>query len=230
MALQISGQVGAQNNADGATNTPIRQGRQGDATVSELHGRFYEQCSRGNMYSAGMSASALSATTVGLTATSTPILGLWNPATSTVNLVISQASITYYANTLSAPVSPGPFVWASSTGNNAISTGTIPFNRKTLTSAGSSTKTFVGGATALTGLTSNLVIFEGADLASPGSLTYGTIVAPTASSNTLVGSVGIQNFDGSLIVPPGGVLALLNVTSSTTFTVAGRILWEEVPV
>jgi hypothetical protein len=31
-------------------------------------------------------------------------------------------------------------------------------------------------------------------------------------------------------VPPGAVLALLNVTSTTTVSVTGRLLWEEVPL
>lgn len=221
--------VGASASSDGS-QIPQRGARTGETIVSEFHGRFYEACSRGGLYSAGMSASALSATTNILTASTTPILGLWNPSTSVVNLVVLQAMLTYYANTLTTPVSPGPFVWASSIGNAALTLGTSPYNRKTMAASGSSAKSFVGGATALTGLTNNLVIFEGADLASPGSLTYGTISAPTASSNALAGLYGVQNFDGSLIVPPGGVLALLNVTASTTFTVAGRILWEEVAV
>jgi hypothetical protein len=42
--------------------------------------------------------------------------------------------------------------------------------------------------------------------------------------------VGREDFDGSLIVPPGGVLALLNTTSSTVFSAVGKLAWEEVPV
>ena len=38
----ISGQVGPQTAAStGATAVAIRQGRQADMTVSELHGRYY---------------------------------------------------------------------------------------------------------------------------------------------------------------------------------------------
>ena len=40
----------------------------------------------------------------------------------------------------------------------------------------------------------------------------------------------VQYFEGSLIVPPGGVLALLNTVSSVTHSVTARLLWEEVPV
>src|SRR5437899_2830425 len=85
--------------SDGATpNSGLRLGRLGDALVSELHGRFYEQVFRGNVYSIGMGFTALSANTITLTATSTPILGVWNPPTSGVNLVILQAALAAAAN------------------------------------------------------------------------------------------------------------------------------------
>lgn len=216
--------------ADGATpNSGLRLGRLGDTLVSELHGRFYEQVFRGNTYSIGMGLTALSANTITLTATTTPVLGVWNPATSPVNLVILQAALGFVLNTLTTPVGPGPFVWASSLANTAISTGSAPFNRKTMASAGSQAKAFTP-ATALTGLTNNLVIFEEADFPQASGQTAGTITASTTSSQFAAGFNGVQNFDGSLIVPPGGVLALLNTTSTTTYSVTGRLLWEEVPV
>lgn len=229
MATANYQQVGPQLAGDGAP-VPIRAGRLGDQIVSELHGRFYEQVYRGNVYSIGCSVTALSANTITLSATSTPILGLWNPSTSSVNLVLLQCMLTVAANTLTAPVPPGVFVWASSVANTVISTGSAPFNRKTLASAGSQAKAFPGGV-ALTGLTNNVVIFEGADLPNLSGLTNaGTITAQTTTSNATAGAFGVQNFDGSLIVPPGGVLSLLNTTSTTTYSVSGRLLWEEVPV
>jgi hypothetical protein len=139
--------------------------------------------------------------------------------------VILQAALQVYINTLTTPVGSGPLVWAASLGNAAISTGLTPVNRKTLASAGSQAKGFAG-ATALTGLTNNLVIFEGADLSNNTILTHGTVtaVAPMTSTG------GVQNFDGGLIVPPGGVLALYNTTSTTTTSCAGRLMWQEVPI
>jgi len=227
MAIEIAGQVGPQLLQDGVTQ-PLRQGRGAELIVQELHGRFYEQAYRGAMYSIGCSVTALSANTITLVAATTPILGVYNPPTSTVNLVLLQAMLSVAANTLTAPVPPGPFVWAASVGNTAVSTGSAPFNRKTMGSSGSQAKAFPGGV-ALTGLTNNLVIFEGADLPNLSGLTNaGTITAQTGTSNATIGSSGVQNFDGQLIVPPGGVLALLNTNSTTTYSVTGRLLWEEV--
>jgi hypothetical protein len=200
----------------------LRGGNAGDGIVSELHGRFYEQNYQGNLFSNGCTVTALTANTVSLTNTTTPILGLWNPLSSTVNAVISQAALTVVANNLTSGAGPGVFVWAVSTGNSAISTGSTPWNRKTLAQFGSQVKgmSFV----ALTGLTNNLVIIEGSEFATPAGLTYTTL----ASTQLMPEFSNTQNFDGSLIVPPGGVLALLNTTSSTTFSVSGRLLWEEV--
>lgn len=216
--MLIQAQTGPQTLTDG-TYPNLRAGKQGDAIVSELHGRFYEQTYRGNLFSIGAPQTALSANTITLVAATTPIIGVWNPLTSQVNLVILQAAA-QFVGTSATSVGQGALVWASSTGNGAISTGSAPFNRKTLASTGSSAKGFP--FVALTGLTNNLVVFDGADF---GGASF------TITSNTaLSGTFGVQNFDGSLIIPPGGVLALLNTTSTVTMSAASRLLWEEVPV
>jgi hypothetical protein len=208
------------------TVAAMRSGNLGDVIVSELHGRFYEQAYRGNVYTGGINAlTALSANTITLTATTTPILGVWNNLSNSVNLVILQASLQIVPNNLTSGAAPGALVWAASTSNGAISTGNAPINVKTLTASGSQAKFFTPSV-ALTALTNNLVIIAGADIPSPSGLTYTTL-----GSTAIIPPVGgVQNFDGGLIVPPGGVLALLNTVSSTTFSVYGRITWEEVPV
>lgn len=222
MLVQL--EVGPQVVSDGAF--PVaRGGKGGEQIIQQLHGRYYEQVARGNVFSIGSSITALSANTIGLTASGTPIVGVWNPSTSAVNLVMLQAALTCVANNLTSGAGPGVFAWAASIGNTAISTGSNPVNRKTLASSGSAAKGFPGGV-ALTGLTNNLAIFEGADLPSPSGLTYTTI----GSTALMPGFSGVQNFDGSLIVPPGGVLALVNTTSTTVFSVASRLMWEEVPL
>lgn len=203
-----------------------RAGQQGDAIVSELHGRFYEATYRNNVWLGGHTAPvALSANTITLTATTTPILGVWNPATNANNLVILQATLTTIANNLTSGAAPGAFVWAISLNNGAITTGSNPWNARSLLQSGSNAR-FFAGSTALTGLTNNLTLVAGANLPSPGAVTY-TTLGSTALLNAYVGR---EDFDGSLIVPPGGVLALLNTTSSTGFSCYGRLHWEEVPV
>jgi hypothetical protein len=198
-----------------------RLGQFGDTIVSELHGKWYEQAYRGNLYSVGMTSTALSANTITLTATTTPIVGVWNPLASTVNLVIAKAILQTSVAGNSA-VAPGAFVWATSINNGAITTGLAPLNRKTLAAAGSQAKGFTA-AVALTGITNNLVIQQAA--------AFGPLVAAQGATATpLFSPASTEEFDGSLIVPPGGVLALLNTTSTTTISVASMLLWEEVPI
>lgn len=218
-------QVGPQIAQDGSP-VPIRAGRGGDQIISELHGRFFEQVYRGNVYSIGCALTALSAATILLTASAQPIVGVWNPINSPVNLVILQSSLRAALNNVTS-VAPGDFIWAGSVANSALSAGLPPVNRKTMAAAGSQAKAFsLSTASLLTGLTNNLVFLDGADFNTASALLTTTVAAatPTPSIN------GVHNFDGSWIVPPGGVLALLNTVSSTTHSVAGRLMWEEVPL
>ena len=94
--MQIQGIVGQPSaQSIGPGNTPtIRSGQLGDVIVSELHGRFYETAYRGNMYFIGHGAPlALTSNTATTSNTTTPILGIWNPPTSTVNAVILQMAL-----------------------------------------------------------------------------------------------------------------------------------------
>src|SRR5882762_8546674 len=111
MALPVTGQVGPAVVADGVTTQPFRQGKGADIINSQLHGRFYEQTYRGNVYGNGTTAlTALTANTITLTASTTPILGVWNPLVSTANLVILQATLASGPNN-TATVGAGIFVW-----------------------------------------------------------------------------------------------------------------------
>src|SRR5260221_10751324 len=101
--MLMQGSVGPTLEQDGVVPAGgIRQGRLGDAIVSELHGRFYEQTFRGNVFSTSANITALSANTIvsATGATGTPIVGVWNPSTSPVNLVILQAAAGFVLNTL----------------------------------------------------------------------------------------------------------------------------------
>ena len=215
--------IGVQNQSDGAQLVVQRGGRQGDAIVTELHGRHYEQCYRGNLFSNGhLGLVSLTANTITLNATTTPIIGLYNPMGSGMNAVIIQAALSCGINN-TASVGPGAFVWATSTGNVALSTGSVPFARLL---GGAASKCKGLALVPLTGLTNNLVIQEASDIPSPNIIA--TTAVPTTVTTPMTAMV--QIIDGALIVPPGGILALLNTVSTTTISVFGRMKWEEVPV
>ena len=236
--MQIQYQIGpvaGSSSIGQGVQVNARGGNMGDLIVSELQGRFYEGAYRGSTFRSGTTApvvlTANHGVTNGLSATlataaaATPMLGVYNPSTSTVNLVLLQAALQSYYNTVTTPTATGEMVWAVSLNNPVVSTGLAPFNSKTLAATGSQAKAFMG-ATALTGLSNVFTAMEAADFASGGTVAYGTI------GNTAIASSvgGVQNFDGQIIVPPGAVLALYNTTNTTTFNYFGRLLWSEVPL
>jgi hypothetical protein len=91
---------------------------------------------------------------------------------------------------------------------------------------GSSAKFFAG--TALTGLTNNLAVICGSGFGGGSAENVAFLATAVAMQTQQVTQV--ENFDGSFIVPPGGVLALLAPTTPVAHSVVPGILWEEVPL
>jgi hypothetical protein len=218
------GQVG-QNVQSVGSNPPIRQGRLSDVIVSELHGKFYEQNYNNNLFTAvGVSNTALvaaNAIATGLTATAQPVIGIYNPAGSQVNLSIIKAYLTVSAIANTA-VAPGGFMWCVSSSNAApLTLGSIPYNCKTLVQGGSSAKTF-SVSQALTGLSNPLVAIRASEI------TTALNAAGAATAVSIPQGQSVEYLDGAFIVPPGGVLALMNQVSTVTMSVSTGLLWEEV--
>ena len=236
--MLLQGIVGPQSVASIGSGTPTtaRFGQLSDAIVSELHGRFYETTYRGNMYSGGLTtltalananftvANGLSAT-LATAAASTPIIGLYNPASSTINAAIHQATLAITQTNLTA-TGAGGFVWAVFANNPSVSTGATPISRKTLTAVGSQCKTLAN--VALTGLSNVGVALAASAL--NGGIGYNISSVATASGFTPPVVTAVENLDGSLIIPPGGVLALYATTTPAALSAVGSLLWEEIPV
>ncbi|MDP9181516.1 MAG: hypothetical protein M3P04_01910 [Actinomycetota bacterium] len=224
--VTIIGQVGPQSLSDGA-GSAFRQGKTGEQAVTELHGRFFEQNYRGNLFSGGMGMTSISNatyTTATLTSSATPIVGVWNPATSLVNLVLLQAVLSVSQTALQA-TGFGGLVWAMSTGNTAISTGAAPLNRKTLALSGSSAKDLTN--TTPTGLTNNPVVRFASALGG-GSAIGAAFLATQAGAQTQQIAHNVEDIDGSIIVPPGGLLILMSTLTAVAHSAASSLLWEEV--
>ena len=230
--MLIQGQVGptsTQSVTPGAT-PPVRMGQLGDVIVSELHGRFYEQTYRGAVFSGGIASltSISNATFTSATtgATATPILGLHNPTGSTVNCVVLQATLAITLTALQA-TGAGPYVWMTSPNTATLSAGvSTPFNRKTLTPFGSQAQYFNGGA--LTGFSGTLAARFGSSLG--GGAHYNASLLGTAVGFMPPLQGFTENLDGSIIVPPGYVLALMATTTPVAHSAVSNIMWEEVPL
>lgn len=228
MGLSIQTQVGAQTLSNGSSPSAIRQERTGALVTQDVHAPLTEATLTGNVYSGGMTLTSISNATFStgtLTASCTPIIGLYNPLGSGKNLVIITTKLTVI-NTALQMTGAGAFIWCTSTGNGAISTGNNPMNRLTLISSGSVAKDMSG--VALTGLTNNLTVRSSSGFSSHLS---NVSTLQTAAGLMPVSAGGIDHLDGSFIVPPGGVLALLCTTNPpVAVSAASVIVWEEISI
>ena len=233
----LYGQIGPQL---AASNTPaaLRMGNLGDLIASELHGRFYEQNFRGNVFHSGLGtatpiANATFTTADGLSGTlataasATPIIGLWNPQSSSVNAVILQAVLSAFISAATT-TGCGGLVWCVYANNPTISVASqqVPVNGKTFIAAGSQCKGL--STLALTGL-SNTGIALRASALQCGPLTSYSQAGTAAGFPQPGFGPNTENFDGSLIVPPGGILALFAITTPVAISVVPGLVWEEVP-
>jgi hypothetical protein len=214
--------------ADGA-QAKVRQGRNAELVFQQLHGRLYEQNFRGAVFSGGMGLTSISNvtfTTGTLGATVTPIAGVYNPIGSSVNLAILQAVL---GVTVTAGTGTGgaPFVWATSITTAPITTGGTPLNRKTLQPQGSAAKDLTNVAP--TGMTPNLAV-RFASALTGGLLKNISSVETAVGQNIGTAGITVEQLDGAIIVPPGGVLALLATTTPVAHSAVSALVWEEVAV
>jgi hypothetical protein len=213
--MLIQGQVGQptiSSIAAGATPA-IRQGQLGDVIVSELHGRYYETAYRRNMYIATMTAGNISTAGLLASATSANSLFIVNPTTSGVNLAINKVAIsTSIAATANAVIGI----------QTAISTTPI-------TTFSTSTGGAAAQRSAVAGVTSGQAV------------AYSQLTTATGETGSIAGVIGnilstalnqgvFYDFEGSIIVPPGGLIALYSSAAQTSSQVYASIGYEEIPV
>lgn len=193
--------VSVQNNSDGDV-VKARGGKQGDQIVSELHGRYYEQTYRGNMYGI---AGALTTTTAAGAATFTGLI-VGNPVGSGVNLAVGKCYVSQGA-ALTAATMIGIMYGA----NTTTDTLTTIRNRNPL---GPASKAVANAGQTITAMTA-FIPFAGS-----GS---GAITVP-------LGIAGFgYDFEGSLIIPPGYAFASYTSLATTT-ALLFTFSWEEVPI
>ena len=227
MALQIAGLVGDSIAQDGTSAAP-KQGRFNELIASQLRGRWYEHNIRGRLFSGSMALTSISAATFTsgtLGATCTPIAGIWNPAGSGVNAEVELAQLSVIV-TAATSTGPGGFAWYASLGNTAQpSTGAKGISRKSLT-ASAVCQNMAG--VALTGLTVNLTLLAASALTG-GSAANFSFVGTAAGQVTSQSGQAEEHIEGSIILPSGGVLALLAQTTPVAHSALAGLLWAEVP-
>lgn len=203
-------QVGPQVVSDG--QTPLaRAGKTSEQIMDQLHGRYYESAYRKQMYN-GVIASVVNSNGTNTTSAYTGLC-LSNPPGSTVNLVVNK--IGYGFNNVFAPAVAIGLMCGFASNANPVTNAITPTNQ------------FYTGSGAGQGrLSSGLTVQN--TVAPVVTHIFGAGLTGTSLSTTVVMG-GLQDLEGSLIIPPGGYMC--GYTSNTTPAgFAWSFSWEEVPV
>lgn len=208
MPITARGQVGPQTVSDGSEQA-LRQGKSAELVVTELHGRYYEQAYRGNLF---VAQAIVTAPTIYTTAAGTGGPLIWNPPTSGVNvaLVAMSLGITVVSTVAAAIGITG------NVGQTVAPTSTTAidgnFNALLGTSTAKSRAYRVGTPTNAGGF-----------LLPVGDLHTGALT-------TDAGSVKWIDLGGVILVPPGGWAAVATSATATTTVAQIGLVYEEIPV
>jgi hypothetical protein len=205
----MAGRSGISRLSDGASTLDVRLGQQGDTMVSELHGRYYEQAVRKQMFFSYCAAQPTSVVT-------TAMIGnlIYNPPDSGVNLAMgkwSSAIAVTSATTLGIVLAAGYQATTPTTVTAATATGSTFLTQPTLAA---------GKAKAY----------------SVATVLIAPVAVYLMHHNTAaIGATGVDqlagDLEGSLVVPPGGFICVAALTAAVA--AAGHysyLSWEEVPV
>lgn len=222
MSCELEQIVGIANRADGLVDGPVRISRQGGAVVTDAHGRYYEGCRTGQIFSLSLAATTTGVAAgniVGAAAAASTQFALINPPTSKVNLVL----IRFGMGVISGVPGAGPLFH-----------GYVPF-------AGSITAASPGGT-----VRSNILGQVGNSQAIPwvsaggSALTGGQApvthrLADFSATNTAQAIANghvrtIEEIAGEIVVPPGVAWLPLWSAAGTALLNSYSITWEEVPL
>jgi hypothetical protein len=193
---------------DGQTTLDQRIDQQGAQVISALHGRYYEQAVRKNIYFSLCVARATSLV-------STSAIGniVYNPPDSGVNLALLK-----WASQI--------LVTSATCTGIGLAIGYQPTTPTTVTVADASGSTFLQQPTLLAGKAKAYAIAT--VLIAPVMVTM--LHHNTAAINTVGGDQFSDDFEGQLIVPPGHFICC--AATGAAAAASGHtswLSWEEVP-
>lgn len=211
--------------ATASANLPIPQGKQGDQLVSELNGKYYTDTYNGNTFFASTAVGGLAFSIY----SNTTFIGLilWNTST-TKNIVPIRTTISSPLVTAATAGSQFGYVFA----NAGFQIGTSSFFSAITTSTpirGQGNNPSAGGA----GIVGNSAATVGLGATLSNAFTWGRNSAFTwyaGVTNANISNPGlIEDFDGTLILPPGTAMALTTSILAGS-SAAASMTWAEKPV
>jgi hypothetical protein len=198
---------GVQNNPDASAPVALRAGKQGEAMVSELHGRYYESSYRKQRFGGSITGQV---TTVGVATTYTGLC-LSNPVTSPVNLVIDKVGVAFLV-AFAAASAVGIMTGYNASTNVTHTTPAVVRNKRLDGAVGYGL--LDSAATLPTAPVLDTVLFAG--------LTGAITTAPAADN--------IFDMEGTIVLPPGAYAAIYTSTVSGAASMSASFSWEEVPI
>ena len=221
--MLIQGQVGQINALDGVQNN-IRQGRTGELILSQAHARFYEQASRGSLYTlttlattTGIAAGNL----VGAAANAATQFAIWNPVGSGINMNIQKVFVAMISGTPpGGPIFHGVFLYGNPTNLSTFDTGRGALNN------------LIGGKSPVcryinTAAQSGTTITGGT---APAVLKAMTIDFSASSYANAGGANCLDLVEGDIVIPPGYGWLPLWASAGTSVLNSYSVTWEEVPI
>ena len=205
--------------ADG-TVAPSRASRVGALVTGDGQGRYYEQASRGNIFSLVLGATTTNISAGNLNAAAAAAstqFALWNPAGSGKNISLLKFSVQVISGTFGAG---GLFHSFSATAPTISTSVVTPIQCNNIGMAAASVAralTHVSGA-ALTG-SSALAFIRAADL-----------MFNAAAFANAAGAKAVEYIDGDIVIPPGTCWVPTWTAQGTALLNSYSITWEEIPI
>ena len=209
------------NNPDNSTPDQLA-GKSGEIIVSDLHGKWYQQAVRGNVYYMSTVSAGLA---IPIDTTTAPRVMLWNPTGSGKNAELIRFS-------------------AAQVSGTAVAT---PVGLQGIANVGSST----AGTSAISAFAQNVfgtntynAVFGGPNNSAMKSSSQGTntVLAVTAWLHTMFGTSAmvstsqannphqlVYDFDGTFVLAPGNAI-FVTATAASVALFAQTLVWAEVPV
>lgn len=203
MALTVRGQVGPQVLADG-TEQPFRTGKTGELVVTELHGKYFEQSMRGNLFHASIAAAGAALSVAGTAAG----IALYNPAGGAGAKLLSIIKVTL-------GIVSGTYV-----------VGSIMHGVNTNVNAAATTGTAL---TAVPGLVGSSAKPVGQPFSAATLPVAQSPLRPFALKNATPPFTQLfDDVDGEIVLAPGTTWSLFVIGADTTPLELVGITWEEV--
>lgn len=204
----------AQSLSDSVYN-PWLGGKAGEGVVTELHGKWYTQAYRGNVFHG---STLVAGTIIPISTSTAATFVLYNPLGSGVNLeLISYTLGVTVATVIVSPIGMG---FSAGVGGAVVApTGVTALTpRNGLLGFGNATKVNLYSTATLTATT-----------------TYFKTMLNFTSTNATAGnglgpSAYKYDFDGTLILPPGTLVQTCGLVAPSTSASVQEFVWAEVPV